>query len=75
MGVVSLSIGVGNGMSLPYNGDGVILEVLDFSIGKFSAMVVRDEELVGSFGGLKKTFKSLDTLLFSRWCCVGSRRN
>ena len=57
------------GMSLPYNEDGVILEVFDFSLGKVSAMIVRYEELVDSFGGLKNAFKSLDTSLLSRWSC------
>ena len=57
------------GMSLPYNEDGVILEVFDFSLGKVSAMIVRNEDLVDRFGGLKNAFKSLDTSLLSRWSC------
>ena len=57
------------GTSLPYNEDGVILEVFDFSLGKVSAMIVRNEDLVDRFGGLKNAFKSLDTSLLSRWSC------
>ena len=57
------------GMSLPDNGDGVILEVFDFSLGKVSAMIFRNEDLVDRFGGLKNAFKSLDTSLLSTWSC------
>ena len=32
-------------------------------------MIVSDEELVDSFGGLKDTFKSLDNSLLSTWSC------
>ena len=57
------------GISLPDHSDGVIIEGLDFSHGKVSVMIFRDKELVGGFGGLKNTFKILDTLLLSRWDC------
>ena len=55
------------GMSSAENGDEMILEGLDLSLRKFSVVIVRYDDLVGSVGVFKDSFKSLDTLLSRIW--------
>ena len=58
------------GVSSVDNGNEIMLEVFYCYLGKFSAVVVRYDEPVGSFCGLKNAFKSFDTS-FSRRCNCG----